>query len=103
MTWRDIDTGGRVAVISEEFAREIAAAPASALALRIRSNDASEWHEVIGVVQDVHQDGLVRGTTRTVYWPVLTANMFGAGPDVAFVIRSDRAGTVTSSTRFGRR
>ena len=92
VTWRDIDTGGRVAVISEELAREIAAAPAAALGLRIRSNDASEWHEVIGVVQDVHQDGLYEEPPGTVYWPVLTANRFGR-PDVAFVIRSDRAGT----------
>ena len=29
-----------------------------------------------------------------VYWPVLTANMFGR-PDVAFVIRSERAGTAS--------
>ena len=31
VTWNDIETGGRVAVISEDFARELAAEPAGAL------------------------------------------------------------------------
>ena len=44
------------------------------------------------MVQDVHQDGLYEEPPGTVYWPVLTANRFGR-PDVALVIRSDRAGT----------
>jgi len=94
LTWRDIVTGGRVAVISEDFAREIAAEPAAALGQRIRSNELSAWHEVIGVVQDVHQDGLYEKPPSMVYWPVLTANRFGR-PDVAFVIRSDRGGTAS--------
>jgi ABC-type antimicrobial peptide transport system permease subunit len=49
---------------------------------------------VIGVVQDVHQDGLYEKPPSIVYWPVLTANRFGR-PDVAFVIRSDRGGTAS--------
>jgi predicted permease len=36
MTWADLETGGRVAVISEDFAREIAVDPADALGRRIR-------------------------------------------------------------------
>ena len=31
VTWSDIEAGGRVAVISEDFARELAAEPAAAL------------------------------------------------------------------------
>ncbi len=59
VTWSDIETGGRVVVISEDFAREIAAEPAAALGQRIRfADDQAAWREVIGVVQGVHQDGL---------------------------------------------
>ena len=44
------------------------------------------------MVQRVHQDGLYEEPPSMVYWPVLTANMFGL-PDVTFAIRSERAGT----------
>ena len=36
VTWSDIEAGGRVAVVSEDFARELAASPAAALGRRIR-------------------------------------------------------------------
>jgi len=100
VTWSDIEAGGRVAVVSEDFAGELASSPAAALGRRIRlrvdaagsSPDLSAWREVIGVVQRVHQDGLYEEPPSMVYWPVLTANMFGL-PDVTFAIRSERAGT----------
>jgi predicted permease len=108
VTWSDIEAGGRVAVISEDFALEIAADPAAALGRRVRlpfdeaiySPELSAWREVIGVVQRVHQDGLYEATPSTVYWPMLTANLFGR-PDATFVIRSERAGTasLTSEVR----
>jgi predicted permease len=93
--WGDIETGGRVVVISEDFAREIAGEPAAALGKRIRAPvDQSAWREVIGVVQSVRQDGMYEEPPATVYWPVLRENMLGT-PYVAFVIRSDRAGTAS--------
>ena len=36
LTWSDIEAGGRVVVISEDFARQLAPEPAAALGLRIR-------------------------------------------------------------------
>lgn len=97
-TWGDIDAGGRVAVISEDFAREIAAEPADALGKRIRlpvPQDA--WREVIGVVQGVHEGALYEDAPSVVYWPVfmedfLARPQFGTSNPV-FVVRSDRAGT----------
>ena len=63
----------------------------------MRSTDA--WREVIGVVQSVHQDGLYEEAPSLVYWPVRVERMFGAPvagtPAVAFVIRSERAGTAS--------
>ena len=95
MTWNDIETGGRVALISEDFARELAGEPAAALGKRIRAAvDASGWHEVIGVVQSVRQDGLYQDPPTIVYWPVLIANSFGQSA-VTFAIRSERSGTAS--------
>jgi hypothetical protein len=94
IAWSDVEAGGRVAVISEDFAREIAVEPAAALGRRIRLRfDRAGWDEVIGVVQQVHQDGLLEGVPSMVYWPVLTSHRLFGRLDGAFVIRSDRAGT----------
>jgi len=100
VTWSDIEAGGRVAVISETFARELAAEPAGALGKRIRTMAAPDaWREVIGVVQSVHETGLHEEAPSFVYWPVLVANMYGSPmlgtSAAAFVIRSERAGTAS--------
>jgi putative ABC transport system permease protein len=100
MTWADVETGGRVVVISENFAREFAAEPAGALGKRIRfAAEQDAWREVIGVVQNVHEDALYDTPPSRVYWPVLTENMFSRPTvgmsSVTFVIRSARAGTVS--------
>jgi predicted permease len=95
VTWSDIESGGRVVVISEDFAREIAAEPAAALGRRVRfAGDQAVWREVIGVVQSVRQDGPYEAPPVTIYWPVLRDDTFGT-PSVAFVIRSGRAGTAS--------
>ncbi len=98
VTWNDIETGGRVAVISEDFARELATEPAAALGLRVRPGPFVDdgWKEVIGIVQNVQHDGLSGTAPSSVYFPVLTESMFNVPlvgtPSVAFVIRSERAG-----------
>ncbi len=97
ITWSDMETGGRVALISEEFAREIAGEPAAALGKRIKTYfETDAWREVIGVVESVHEAGLYEEASSFVYWPVLVADMFGAPvvgtPFAAFVIRRERAG-----------
>ncbi len=95
ITWNDIETGGRVVLISEDFARELAGDPAAAIGKRIRIPiEGSGWHEVIGVVHAVHQDGLYEEPPTTVYWPVLVGNRFGQR-SVTFAIRSERAGTAS--------
>jgi predicted permease len=95
ITWNDIETGGRVAFISENLAREVAGEPAAALGKRVRiPAEGAGSHEVIGVVQSVRLDGLYKDPPKTVYWPVLIANKFGQ-LDVTFAIRSKRAGTAS--------
>jgi putative ABC transport system permease protein len=100
ITWSDIEAGGNVALISEDFAREIAAEPGQVVGKRIRlPGNSPLWREVIGVVQPVHETGLYEEAPSIVYWPALIENMFGdrayAPANVAFVIRSERAGTAS--------
>ena len=101
VTWNDIETGGRVALISEDFARELGAEPAAAIGKRIRPGPFVEddWREVIGVVQSVQLDGLSGTAPSAAYFPVLTERMFNvpiAGTSsVAFAIRAERAGVST--------
>jgi putative ABC transport system permease protein len=99
-TWADLETGGRVALISEEIARELGPDPAAALGLRIRPPvDSDDWREVIGVVQSVKEDAVHTEAPSIVYWPALMENAFGSQafgyPAMAYVIRSDRTGTGT--------
>jgi predicted permease len=98
IAWSDIETGGRVVVISESFAREIAGEPAAAVGKRIRTFvETDAWREIVGVVQGVHETGLYEEAPDFVYFPALLADMWGTPlvgtPNVAFTIRSERAGT----------
>ncbi len=100
LAWSDIQAGGHVALVSEALAREIAGEPAAALGKRIRLGPfpRDDWHEVIGVVQDVHHNGLSDPAPDTVYWPALAENMFSqptvGTPSITIAIRSGRAGTI---------
>jgi hypothetical protein len=72
LTWSDVESGGRVALITENFARELAAEPVGALGKRIRVPlDTDDWREVVGVVQNVHETGLHEEAPTFVYYPVL--------------------------------
>jgi predicted permease len=98
-TWADLYNKLPVAIVSENFAREIAGAPAAALGKRIRVSSTDDWHEIIGVAGDVHQDGADKDAPSTVYWPVMAAHLEGNDiiirRDISFVIRSRRAGSVS--------
>jgi predicted permease len=98
LTWGDIEAGGRVALISEDFARELGPEPTDALGQRIRTViDSDDWREVIGVVQSVKEDALHQPAPSLVYWPAFMANAFGSEAvgsfTVAYAVRSERAGT----------
>src|SRR5690606_33392688 len=74
--------------------------PSAAIGKRIRETRPSGpgvWREITGVVQDVYEDGVERDAPRLVYWPVLMERFFGQPtfgmPAIAYVVRSQRAGT----------
>jgi putative ABC transport system permease protein len=92
-TWADSYETRDVVLISENFAREIWGTPEAALGRRI-----ADRREIVGVVQDVREDGLTEPAPTTVYWPVLRPAADRTQPplglrSVVFVVRSSRAGT----------
>jgi predicted permease len=97
LSWTDLYEKRPVAIISENFAREYWNTPVSALGKRIRVTTKDDWREVIGVVADVHDDGVNQKAYTSVYWPMMMAgfesdaNMVRRG--VAFALRSPRAGS----------
>jgi predicted permease len=97
ITWNDINSRARVVIISANFAREVWGAPAAALGQRIREQGATPvWREIVGVVEDVHEDALDQPAPPFVYWPVMMDNFAGAPLFITrainLVIRSDQAG-----------
>ncbi len=90
-TWTDIYGTKPSAMVSENLARELWGSPAAAIGKRIRNYH--NWWEIIGVVEDVRENGVHAKAPATVYWPVMLGNLDGPTRDVTFVIRSDRTGT----------
>ena len=97
LTWTDTYQKLPVAIISENFAREYWHDPNNALGKRIRVASTDDWREIIGVVGDVHDDGVNEKAPTTAYWPVMTNNFEGQKEGlrrgISFAIRSPRAGS----------
>jgi predicted permease len=96
-TWGDIYNKVPLAIISEKLARENWNDPLLALGKQIRANEKDDWREVVGVVRDVHDDGVDKEAPSSVYWPILAAHFTGTELDVrryvTYSIRSSRAGS----------
>jgi predicted permease len=97
LTWTDTYQKRPVAVISEGFARQYWHDPRNALGKRIRPGSIDDWREIVGVVQDMHDDGVDKEAPSSVYWPVMMDRFEGQKQtvrrDLAFVVRSPRAGS----------
>ncbi len=98
LTWTEVYGQRPVAIISESLARETFGTPAAALGKRLREFPDMPWHEVVGVVEDVRENGVQEKAPAMVYWPSMMYGIYGphtfdAQRTVTFVLRSDRAGT----------
>jgi predicted permease len=100
--WADLHDRRDVALISENLARELWGTPEAAMGKRVREHyvAASPWRQIIGVAEDVHDDGVDRRAPATIYWPAQpTGHFYGiAGYQarrVSVVIRTSRAGTAS--------
>jgi putative ABC transport system permease protein len=94
LTWNELYNRAPVALVSENMARELWRDPRAAVGKRIRATLRDDWREVIGVVADLHDNGIDQKAPTIVYWPLLQKN-FGAGAirSVAYLIRTPRAGS----------
>jgi putative ABC transport system permease protein len=96
-TWTDVYEKRRVAMVSENLARELWGSPAAALGKQVRSGLNDSWRDIVGVVTDVYDHGVEQKAPSFAYWPAMLDNFelepvrvtrFGA-----FVVRTNRAGT----------
>ena len=100
--WTDIYQDRPVAMVSENLALELWGSPDAALGKRIAPARATAegrvWREVVGVVQNVRDNGLSEPAPTIVYWPAFMRGFYAfenvtARRSMTFVVRSKLAGT----------
>jgi predicted permease len=101
--WSEIREGTPLVVVSRRFAEAHWGDPEAALgrliargALELRVAGAlagrlggPTWHEIVGVVGDLHDDGLDRPAPEVVFWPVPVAG-FIVPREMSFAVRTSR-------------
>jgi predicted permease len=96
-TWDEAFQKQPVAMVSENFAREYWGSATNALGKHIRVSTKDDWREVVGVIADVHHDGMGKDAPTVAYWPTLLSHfesdMFNVRRFVVFAIRTPRAGS----------
>lgn len=95
-TWNELYNGTPVAIVSENLARELWGNPRAAVGKHIRVKLKDYSREVIGVVADLHDDGVDQKPPTIVYWPLLQKNPGGADTVIrglSYIIRTPRAGS----------
>jgi len=96
-TWTDVFEMRRVAMVSENLARELWGDPAAAVGKRIGQTPTSPFREIVGVVSDERDDGFNKRPPAIAFWPMLMDDFADSRPFVqrvpAYMIRSTRAGT----------
>lgn len=95
LTWSDVHTWAKVALVSENLAREYWGEPQKALGRRIRRSTKSPWYEIVGVVGNERQDGATKPSPTIVYWAMLNGDQTDprgifVQRSLAYVIRSSR-------------
>ncbi|HEU4616443.1 MAG TPA: FtsX-like permease family protein, partial [Gammaproteobacteria bacterium] len=94
LAWNDLEQVRNVVLVSENLARELWSEPRAAIGKRIRwagRDGPGAWREIVGVTEDVHEDGLDRPPPPIVYTPLITEGTDLRG--ATYLIRSVRAGT----------
>jgi predicted permease len=99
LDWNDAYTKAKVAVVSENLAREFWKDPAQAIGRRIRNTPSAPWRTIVGVVGNERDDGVTRPAPTIVYWPVVTDQLWSPETTVqrslGYAIRNDRFGSPT--------
>lgn len=96
-TWDDLFQKRPVGLVSENFAREYWGSATNALGKHIRVSAKDDWREIVGVMGDVHDDGMSKDAPTVAYWPTSLAHfeggMFSIRRFVVYAIRTPRAGS----------
>ncbi len=97
-TWAEIYSLQQFGILSESLARELWGSPQAAIGKRFQEYPTAPWYQVVGVVQDVRENGVDQVSPTTVYWPIMGHNLYGSGGvgvwrNAYFVMRTSRAGT----------
>ena len=87
--WSDVYGKRRVVLVSENLAHAQFGSTGAAVGQRVAFSEQGPRWEIVGVVKDVHHDGVGQEAPQTVIRPVV------ASEAVAFVVRSSRVGTAT--------
>ena len=93
--WSDLDNDRAVALVSASLARREWGSAEAALGKRVRIiTGPAPWQEVVGVLADVHDEGLDRTAQDTVYFSLENPfALFGGTRRMSFAVRSERVGT----------
>ena len=96
-TWTDVYEKRRVAMVSENLAREMWGSPTAALGKQVRSGLNDAWREIVGVVANVYDRGVDQEAPALAYWPAMLDNFELEAVHVTrygvFAVRTNRAGT----------
>ncbi len=98
LAWADIYGRHSAVLVSENLATELWGSSTAALGKRIHEmGNNIQWRQVVGVVENMHDDGIQKQPPPTVYWPFAIANFNGeplnVQRNVSFAVRSPAAGT----------
>jgi len=100
ITRADIEDHARVAMVTEDLARDEWGSPSAALGKHIRTFGAADfpsgpWFRVVGVVGEIRDEGVGKDPVKTVYWPQVVEHFWG---DSVFTPRSMAFAVRASST-----
>jgi len=97
LTWADLYDKRRTALVSETLARQEWGSAAAALGRLVRASPGDPWREIVGVVGDLHDDGMNRPAPPLVYFPALVGQFWSTQaasfPSATFLVRTPRAGS----------